>query len=81
VAGGNGRGSHLAQFDASGFLFVDDSQSIYVPDENNQRVMKWCKGARVGVIVAGGNDKGDKFNQLSNPNDLLFNNKGRPLRG
>ncbi|CAF4101541.1 unnamed protein product [Adineta steineri] len=71
VAGGNGEGDHLNQFNHPGFIFVDDDQTVYVSDLNNHRVMKWRKDAKEGRIVAGGNDKGKHLNQLSYPAGLI----------
>ena len=52
VAGGNGVGNGVDQFDHAGFIFVDNAHSIYVSDLVNRRVMKWMKDARFGSIVA-----------------------------
>ncbi|CAF1080843.1 unnamed protein product, partial [Rotaria magnacalcarata] len=48
VAGGNGQGGGLNQFDWPRYLFVDRDHSVYVSDRNNHRVMKWNKGAKEG---------------------------------
>ncbi|CAF0831724.1 unnamed protein product [Adineta ricciae] len=52
VAGGNGKGDGLNQFDFPGHLFVDTEQSIYVSDWNNRRMMKWIRGAYQGIIFS-----------------------------
>ncbi|CAF4262509.1 unnamed protein product, partial [Adineta steineri] len=67
VAGGNGQGNQLNQLHSPTFIFVDDDQSIYVSDSKNDRVMKWRKGAKQGRIVAGGNERGENPDQLSEP--------------
>ncbi|CAF0974331.1 unnamed protein product [Adineta steineri] len=64
VAGGNGIGNQLNQFNTSTFIFVDEEQSVYVSDSNNNRVMKWRKDAKEGTVVAGGNGHGENLNQL-----------------
>jgi len=51
VAGGNGQGNDLNQFNFPGHIFVDGEQSIYVSDWNNARTMKWIKGAYQGMIL------------------------------
>ncbi|CAF5145087.1 unnamed protein product, partial [Rotaria sp. Silwood1] len=33
--------------------------------------MKWLEGAREGIIVAGGQGKGNGLHQLSNPTGLV----------
>lgn len=40
VAGANGRGHRLDQFNYPTHIFVDQNQSIYVSDTKNHRVMK-----------------------------------------
>ena len=65
VAGGNGQGNQLNQFNIPTNLFIDEEQSVYVSDRDNHRVMKWNKGANQGIVVAGGQGKGSAFTQLS----------------
>ena len=67
VAGGNGIGNHLNQFNKPCYIFVDKNESIYVSDANNHRVMKWMKGATEGTVVAGGQESGNNLTQLSYP--------------
>ncbi|CAF1363288.1 unnamed protein product [Adineta steineri] len=77
VAGGNGQGNQLNQFNHPTFLFVDDNQSVYVSDQNNHRVMKWRKNAKEGTVVAGGNGQGENFNQLSLPQGVIADDLGQ----
>lgn len=67
VAGGNGQGNQLNQFDGPTCIFVDKEHSIYVSDHNNHRIMKWSKEAKEGVLVAGGQGQGNGPNQLYYP--------------
>ena len=53
------------------FLFIDEEQAVYVSDNDNRRVMKWNKGAKEGIVVAGGEGKGSALTQLSHPNGLF----------
>ena len=71
VAGGNGKGNHLNQFNHPMNIFVDQNDSIYVSDMGNNRVMKWMKGAKEGIIVAGGQGEGNSFKQLSGPYGII----------
>ena len=50
VAGGNGKGAGLDQLNHPEDVFVDEKQTVYVIDKNNNRIMKWAKGAKTGVI-------------------------------
>ncbi|CAF0725519.1 unnamed protein product [Adineta steineri] len=71
VAGGNEQGNQLNQLSWPTFIFVDEDQSVYVSDCNNNRVMKWKKDAKEGRIVAGGNGEGENLNQLSGPRGVI----------
>ncbi|CAF0862207.1 unnamed protein product [Adineta steineri] len=77
VAGGNGQGDKLNQFNSSGYIFIDEEQSVYVSDFENHRVMKWRKDAKEGKIVAGGNGYGRKLNQLSQPLGVIVDHMGQ----
>lgn len=76
VAGGNGKGSGLNQFNCPIFIFVDQQYSIYVSDHFNHRVMKWNQGATEGIVIAGGLGKGEALTQLSHPEGLFVDNSG-----
>ncbi|CAF1631981.1 unnamed protein product, partial [Adineta ricciae] len=77
VAGGNGQGNQLNQFNRPAYIFVDSEQSVYVTDKGNHRVMKWRKDANEGIIVAGGNGQGNNLNQLSYPQGILVDDFGQ----
>ncbi|CAF0719520.1 unnamed protein product [Adineta steineri] len=77
VAGGNGEGDQLNQFNHPGFIFVDNDQSVHVSDLNNHRVMKWRKDAKEGIVVAGGNGYGRNLNQLSGPGGVIVDDLGQ----
>ncbi|CAF1333896.1 unnamed protein product [Adineta ricciae] len=77
VAGGNGKGDQLNQFNVPTVLFVDDEQSLYVSDRGNDRVMKWRKDAQEGIVVAGGNGRGENLNQLDGPEGIIVDHGGR----
>ncbi|CAF4070623.1 unnamed protein product [Adineta steineri] len=77
VAGGNGKGKKLNQLNYPTFIFVDEEQSVYVSDRDNDRVMKWKKDAKEGRIVAGGNDQGESLNQLYYPGGIIVDDFGQ----
>ncbi|CAF1292728.1 unnamed protein product [Rotaria sordida] len=89
VAGGNGEGERLDQFNGPAYLYVDRDYSLYVSDSSNHRVVKWVKGAKEGEVVAGGHGPGSDFKQLSHPFGVLVDKMGTvyvadqvtPLRG
>jgi sugar lactone lactonase YvrE len=76
VAGGNGKGNRLDQFNHPTFIFVDNDHSVYVSDGNNYRVMKWKEGAKEGIIVAGGHGEGNSLAQLSDSNGVIVDRLG-----
>ena len=45
-------------------------------DRNNHRVMKWNKGAKEGIVVAGGRGQGSALTQLSYPRGLFVDTSG-----
>ncbi len=76
VAGGNGNGSQLNQFNYPTYLFVDEDHSVYVSDRKNHRVMKWVKGAKEGIVVAGGQGEGNSLTQLYYPRGVIVDHEG-----
>lgn len=77
VAGGNGKGNRLNQFDSPGFIFIDEEDSLYISDQNNHRVMKWFNDAREGIIIAGGNNSGKELTQISYPEGVIADRFGQ----
>ncbi len=72
VAGGNGFRKGLNQISHSEGVFIDDDQTIYVADTDNERIVKWTSGATKGQVVAGGNGKGNLNNQLDIPRNVII---------
>ncbi|CAF4733971.1 unnamed protein product, partial [Rotaria sp. Silwood2] len=81
VAGGNGKGADLNQFNGPTYIFVDQQQTVYVSDNWNHRVMKWNKGAKEGIVVAGGQGYGNALAQLKYPNGLFVDTLGTIYAG
>ncbi|CAF3675057.1 unnamed protein product [Rotaria sordida] len=48
-------------------LTMDDRGFLYVVDENNHEVRRYRMGENQGTVIAGGNGRGNDFNQLCNP--------------
>ncbi|CAF1425627.1 unnamed protein product [Adineta ricciae] len=48
-------------------LTMDDSGSLYISDDVNNEVRRYGKGEFQGIVVAGGNGKGNSLDQLSSP--------------
>ena len=43
---------------------------------SNHRVMKWMKGAKEGIVVAGGQGQGNSLTQLSYPQGVIVDHLG-----
>ncbi|CAF3020460.1 unnamed protein product, partial [Rotaria sp. Silwood2] len=81
VAGGHGQGNRLNQLRWASNIFVDRDHSVYVSDFANNRVMKWMKGSKEGIVVAGGlredvrdglrYGRGNALNQLHWPRGIF----------
>jgi sugar lactone lactonase YvrE len=80
VAGDNGKGNGLNQFDAPWGIYIDDDdQTVYIADTKNARVVEWKFGSASGQVVAGGNGKGNRADQLYIPRDVIVDKKSDSL--
>ena len=50
----------------------EQSGTLYVSDNGNDRVMRYVEGNNTGLLVAGGNGRGNNTNQLSYPMGIYF---------
>ncbi|CAF4235574.1 unnamed protein product [Rotaria socialis] len=71
VAGRSEGDNSTNQLWNAGGLFVDDDETVVIADSWNHRIIQWKKGYAHGQIVAGGNDKGIRLDQLNEPSDVL----------
>jgi len=61
-------------------IFRDkQSGTLYVCDNGNDRVMRYTKGNNTGVLVAGGNGRGNNTNQLNYPMGIYFESLSNSL--
>ena len=80
IAGANGEGEQLNQFHWPEGIYVDDDQQhIYIADNKNHRIIKWRFGDDTGEIIAGGNKKGNRIDQLSYPTDVIVDTRTNSL--
>ena len=56
-------------------LAMDDEGHLYVTDEKHE-VRRYRRGEKTGTLVAGGNGKGDGFNQLNFPEYVFVDGEG-----
>jgi len=80
IAGGNGRGNQLNQFNLPYGIYVDDQQqTIYVADFANHRIIKWKFGEKYGEVAAGGNGPGNRIDQLTYPRSVILDRNKKSL--
>lgn len=56
-----------------------NSNTLYIADQANHRIMRYLPGATTGSIVAGGNGAGTNSNQLSSPCGIYFDSSTNSL--
>ncbi|CAF1418416.1 unnamed protein product [Adineta steineri] len=80
IAGGNGDGNQLNQLSLPQGIYIGDGhQTIYIADCCNHRIVEWKYGAKNGQVVAGGNGKGNRSDQLNHPTDVIVDKKNDSL--
>jgi sugar lactone lactonase YvrE len=60
----------ISNIDCMG-LTMDENGSLYVTDWENHEVRRYRRGESEGTVFAGGNGKGDRLHQLSNPRHVF----------
>ncbi len=80
IAGGNAKGNQLNQLSSPYGVYVDDDNlCIYIADYGNHRIVEWKFGENNGQVVAGGNRKADRRDQLIGPIDVIVDKKNDSL--
>lgn len=73
-------GSGTNQFsNPLGMTYDSNSDTLYIADSNNHRIMQYTSGASSGTVIAGGNGQGTGSNQLSNPRGLYYESSTNSL--
>jgi sugar lactone lactonase YvrE len=72
VAGSYDEDNSLDSLHPFGFVLDADDRTILIADYMNHRVMEWKFGATSGQVVAGGNQRGNRNNQLNFPTDVIM---------
>lgn len=76
VAGGNGEGGALNQFNSTYGVFVDSDGTVFASDYFNHRVVKWSRGASNGTLYAGGECGQIDHGELCHPSAITFDKEG-----
>ena len=79
VAGGQLKGHGLHQLSFPFGMDIDDHGTMYIADYNNHRVVAWKPDATGGQVVAGGNGKGNRNDQLNGPTVVVIDRKTNSL--
>ena len=80
IAGGNGEGNRLDQLSHPYGICCDDrDQTIYIADSWNHRILEWKFNAKHNRIVAGGNGKESRIDQLNLPTDVIIDRHDNSL--
>ena len=56
-------------------LAMDKHGSLYVSDCERCEVIRWKRGEKTGTVVAGGDEEGDRLDQLNAPTCLFVDNE------
>ncbi|CAF1271576.1 unnamed protein product [Rotaria sp. Silwood1] len=79
IVGGHDYGDATNQLSSPRGLFVNDDQTIAIADHDNHRIIQWKVGNTNGQVVAGGNGRGNRLNQLIWPSDVLIDKETNSL--
>ncbi len=60
-------------------IFVDNDNTIYIADSENNRIVQWKYGEKEGQVIAGGNGKGNRNDQLNYPTDIIIDKRNNSL--
>jgi hypothetical protein len=69
-------GSDLSSLNATVSIFVDNNDTLYVCDRNNNRIMKYYANATSGILVAGNLTAGNTSSQLNLPKGVAVDQYG-----
>jgi len=79
MAGSNAQGVGANQLYNPRGLYIDVVEAIYIADSSNHRIVEWKIGAVSGQVVAGGNGKGNRNDQLNNPSNVIVDKENDSL--
>ncbi len=51
ISGGNGKGNRLDQLNEPSAIFVDHNRAVFLADYSSDRLVKWTKYAKEGILL------------------------------
>ena len=66
----------LGRYSDGQFIFVAGDGTVYVSDRSNSRVVKWVRGAKEVIVVAGFGGRGSNITQLDAPHGIVVDGRG-----
>ncbi|CAF4185322.1 unnamed protein product, partial [Adineta steineri] len=79
VAGENEKGEGLNQLNGPYGIFIDKNKNVFIADYWNQRIVEWKHNANEGQIIAGGNGRGNRIDQLYSPTDVIIDHQNHSI--
>ena len=69
----------MNQLNGAYYMFVDHDQTLYISEYLNHRIMEWKPGALAGRVVAGGNGRGNRLDQLCYPAGVIVDKERKSI--
>ncbi|CAF3940442.1 unnamed protein product, partial [Adineta steineri] len=60
-------------------IFIDKKKNIFIADCWNHRIIEWKYDTKEGQIIAGGNGKGTRMDQLNHPTDVIVDQQSHSI--
>ena len=60
-------------------MFIDHDKTIFIADSGNHRIVEWNNNSNQSQIVAGGNGKGNRNDQLNAPSNVIIDQQNHSL--
>ncbi len=74
-------GSSASALNSAVSIFVDNNDTLYISDRDNNRIMKYFAGATSGILVAGTGTAGNSSSELYEPRGIAVDQSGAIIVG
>ncbi|CAF4441905.1 unnamed protein product, partial [Adineta steineri] len=58
---------------------TDNKKYIFIADRYNDRIVEWKYNAKEGQIIAGGDGRGNRMDQLNSPTDVIVDEQNHSI--